>query len=350
MLRNATLIFVVVTLAALVLSGVPSVSGPGTTLAPSLSIGTSTSPVSLAPPSVSASAPSHPASSPGPDYLANVPVTTRNTSPTNPNDTAISAANATSLKMIWSSQITNESPIASTIAAATEVVGDTAYVGDWDGNETAVNALTGQVLWQRFLGQTSVPNCNSPRGVTSSAAIYNGTVYVGGGADWWYALNATTGAMEWQTYVGDSNASGGNYNWASPVIYNGYEYIGAASDCDLPLVRGELMQVSFTRRTQSSTPSIPEPTGQTGGTVWTTPTFDPELNTSSSPPPGTAIMTNTASHRTAGGMVALNMSDISLGSCAATCDNSETLRTLARCHLHPRHQRLRYSDNADACL
>ncbi len=244
-------------------------------------------------------------------------------SSTNPNDTAISAANATSLKMIWSSQITNESPIASTIAAATEVVGDTAYVGDWDGNETAVNALTGQVLWQRFLGQTSVPNCNSPRGVTSSAAIYNGTVYVGGGADWWYALNATTGATEWQTYVGDSNASGGNYNWASPVIYNGYEYIGAASDCDLPLVRGELMQVSLTTHAVVHT-FYTVPTGQTGGTVWTTPTFDPELNT-------IFVATGNCYHDEysespyCGGMVALNMSDISLGSCAATCDDSETL-------------------------
>src|SRR6185437_2914135 len=82
-------------------------------------------------------------------------------------------------------------------------------------------------------------------GVTSSATVQNGVVYVGGGDANWYALDATTGAVLWKVFTGDNSATGGHYNWASPLIYNGFGYIGIASNCDLPLVQGQILQVNL---------------------------------------------------------------------------------------------------------
>ncbi len=239
---------------------------------------------------------------------------------TNPNDTVISAANASSLSLSWATNLSNVGPIGSVIAAAPDVVGDTVYVGTWDGNLSAINATTGQRIWERYLGQTNVTNCNSPRGITSSAAIVDGTVYVGGGGDYWYALNAATGAIEWKILVGNNSNTGGNYNWASPVIYGGYEYIGVASDCDKPLVRGELMQVSLSTHLPVNV-FYTVPTGKLGGTIWTTPTIDPSLGLMVIAT-GNCKGNNYNESPYCGGIVALNLSNISQGSCTTTCDSN----------------------------
>ena len=133
------------------------------------------------------------------------------------------------------------------IASSPTVVNGVAYVGSWDGYEYALNAANGTLIWRTNLGITSAPNCNpTAAGVTSVATVQNGVVYVGGGDAYWYALNASTGAVLWKVYTGDNSASGGHYNWASPLIANGYAYIGIASFGDCPLVPGQLLQVSLT--------------------------------------------------------------------------------------------------------
>lgn len=195
-------------------------------------------------------------------------------SASNPNDTVISAANASSLVLSWSSQLTTVHSLGSVIAASAQVVGNTIYEGAWDGNMTAVNATTHAQVWRDYLGQTNSTNTScpkTPRGITSSAAIYRGTVYVGGGNDFWYALNATTGARVWSLKVGDVDH--GNYNWASPVIYNNTVLIGVSSDCDQPLVRGELIEANATTGGVLKT-FYTVPAGDLGGTIWTTPTID----------------------------------------------------------------------------
>ncbi|MFZ1023086.1 MAG: PQQ-binding-like beta-propeller repeat protein [Thermoplasmata archaeon] len=322
MLRNALLIVVVAMFLLVALPAAPLDSASGLAASHSLATIVSQNAASEKDSTTASSFPTHDSASLGPDYWPMYLYNPQHVS-SNPNDTVISAANASSLTLSWASQITTASPIASVIAASTEVVGDMAYVGDWDGNETALNATTGAIVWQTFLGQTNVPNCNSPRGVTSSAAVYDGTVYVGGGDDYWYALNASTGAVEWRTYVGNNSAAGGNYNWASPVIYNGYEYIGVSSDCDLPLVRGELMQVDLANHTVVNQ-FYTVPVGKLGGTIWTTPTIDAAQNEILISE-GNCKGDNYAESPYCGGLVALNLTNISQGSCSSTCDTSQIM-------------------------
>jgi hypothetical protein len=184
-------------------------------------------------------------------------------------DANLSVAKAPTLKEKWA--FATGGPI----ATSASIVGTTAYVGSWDGYEYAVNTATGAEIWKSAsLGITTDPGCYpSTIGITSSADVLNGVVYVGGGGPYWYALNAATGATLWSVYTGDNTQAGAHYNWSSPLIYNGYAYIGIASNCDNPLVQGQLLQVSLTSHLLVNTYNF-VPNGQVGGGVWTTPTLD----------------------------------------------------------------------------
>ncbi|HYM14127.1 MAG TPA: PQQ-binding-like beta-propeller repeat protein, partial [Dehalococcoidia bacterium] len=189
-------------------------------------------------------------------------------------DTTISTANAAQLSNVWTL------PTGGVIAGGAAIVGNTAYIGSWDGYLYAINVTTGAQLWRQFLGLTSVTGCHGTNnmGVTSSPAVANGVVYVGGGDSNWYALDAGTGAVLWTVPTGDNSAAGGHYNWSSPLIYNGSAYIGIASNCDNPLVQGQLLRVDLSTHAIVDTFNF-VPNGQVGGAVWTSPSVDPATNT-----------------------------------------------------------------------
>src|SRR6266480_42933 len=185
-------------------------------------------------------------------------------------DTTISTSNAAQLALKWAFKTGGP------IAASPSVVGGIVYVGSWDGYEYALNATTGALVWKTFLGQTTAPCYPQLAGVSSAADVENGVVYVGGGDSNWYALDAASGTILWSVFVGDNTK--GWYNWSSPLIYNGYAYIGTASVGDCPLIQGQLLQVSLsTHQVVNSFNFVP--TGQVGGGVWTSPSLDTSTNT-----------------------------------------------------------------------
>jgi outer membrane protein assembly factor BamB len=189
------------------------------------------------------------------------------------NEGILSGQNVGNLRVAWSALTGGP------IAASPTIAGGVVYVGSWDGYEYAIDAQTGAVKWKTFLGTTSAPACWPPViGVTSAATVVGGVVYVGGGDANWDALDANTGSILWQVYTGDNSATGGHYNWSSPLIYNGYAFIGIASNCDIPLVQGQLLQVSLTTHQVVNTFNF-VPSGEVGGGVWTTPAVDPATNT-----------------------------------------------------------------------
>lgn len=187
-------------------------------------------------------------------------------------ETILSPANVGQLTKLWSFQTGNA------IATSAVVAAGTVYVGSWDGYEYALDELTGTLKWKKYLGRTVADNCYPQViGITSSAAVQNGVVYVGGGDAYWYALDAKTGAVLWKVYTGDNSALSGHYNWSSPLIYKGYAYIGVASNCDKPLVQGQIIQVSLQSHQIVHTFEI-VPKGEIGGGVWTSPSVDPATN------------------------------------------------------------------------
>jgi len=191
-------------------------------------------------------------------------------------DPALTLAKAPALALKWSYRAGG--PMATSVS----IVGTTAYVGAWDGYEYAINVTTGKLIWKTYLGITQDPACNPPTiGVTSSAAIVNGVVYVGGGGPYWYALDAATGTVLWKVYTGDNSQAGAHYNWSSPLIVGNYAYIGIASNCDAPLVQGQLLKVAISGSQQGQVVATYNfvPDGQLGGGVWTSPAYDPATDT-----------------------------------------------------------------------
>src|SRR5256884_1764289 len=186
------------------------------------------------------------------------------------NDTTISTSNAAQLALKWA--FNTGGPI----AASPTVVGGIVYVGSWDGYEYALDAASGALVWKTFLGQTTAPCYPQLAGISSAADVENGVVYVGGGDSNWYALDAASGAILWSVFVGDNTK--GWYNWASPLISNGYAYIGTSSVGDCPLIPGQLLQVNLSTHQIVHTATF-VPQGQVGGGIWTTPSLDTSTNT-----------------------------------------------------------------------
>ena len=187
-------------------------------------------------------------------------------------DASLRVANAARLRPAW---ITQTGGI---IEASASVVGSTAYVGSFDGYEYAINTATGAVLWKTFLGTVTVPGCYSfTVGVASSAAVANGVVYVGGGGPYFYALNATTGTVLWKIYTGNPSPASGHYDWSSPLLVNGSLYLGMASLCAAPVIRGEMLRIDpATHKIVASHYFAPK--GQLGGGVWSSPSYDRATN------------------------------------------------------------------------
>lgn len=151
-------------------------------------------------------------------------------------------------------------------------VNGTIYFGDWNGYEYAYNITRGEMQWDTFLGTSSTCYVG---GTESTPTLWNHTLYVGAGDDHWDALNATTGEIEWRVDV----SSPGNFDWASPLVYDGALYIGIASCDDAPLVQGKLLEVNLSGDHSVLHEFDTVPKGTVGSTIWATPTLDRKNNT-----------------------------------------------------------------------
>ncbi len=208
------------------------------------------------------SGPSTPLSASGdwPTYLQNPTRTSANLA-----ETFLSPSNAKQLKQLWA--VKTGGPI----AASATVVGNTVYVGSWDGFEYALNATNGHRLWRTSLGPTT--KC-SAQGVTASATVVQNTLYVGGG-QYWYALNTSTGNVSWKVSM---DTAPGFYDYSSPLIYNNSGYIGLSSNCDKPLVPGGLIRVNLATHMIDGWTNTTS-NGQLGASVWGSPSVNPATNT-----------------------------------------------------------------------
>jgi outer membrane protein assembly factor BamB len=147
------------------------------------------------------------------------------------------------------------------------------YIGAESGGFYALNESTGAVAWSRQLDTVPQQTC-AAQGITATAAVKpdpvtgTSTVYVSG-ARYTYALNAATGAQVWKTEIGPANPPSPDayYNWSSPTVVAGHIYVGLASDCDVPLIRGGLVELDqHTGQVLHTWYSVPS--GSIGGSIW----------------------------------------------------------------------------------
>ena len=188
--------------------------------------------------------------------------------------TAFTPSNAASVSQVWHWQppaISGEP--APALDASPVVAGGRVYIGAQSGGFYALNETTGTVAWSRQLDTEPHVTCPA-RGISSTAAVAadpvtgTSTVYVSG-ARFLYALNAATGALSWKTEIGPATVSDPDayYNWSSPTVAGGHIYVGLASNCDNPLIRGGLVELDQHAGSVLHTWHT-VPAGSIGGSIW----------------------------------------------------------------------------------
>jgi hypothetical protein len=187
-------------------------------------------------------------------------------------ETALTALNASSLRVSWVAQggtASTTQPLA---------VGGVAYWGSWDGNLHATSISSGVSLWTRPLGFTTCSVCTPTLvGMASTPAFGaigstpvlwvadGGNDTVGAGQVAVYAINAADGTIIWRTNIVAVGTD--TFAWSSVRDFNGSLYFSTSSLSDNPVIPGRIYQLNdATGAIQTSL--------STGGGVWGTPTFD----------------------------------------------------------------------------
>jgi outer membrane protein assembly factor BamB len=96
------------------------------------------------------------------------------------------------------------------------VVGDSVYVGDWDGYVYAFSAHTGR-LWWKFKADGKIKG---------GVAVAGGRVYFGTYGSSVYAVSAITGKEIWRSSAQSRLGSSGHF-YATPAVAYGRVYVGA---------------------------------------------------------------------------------------------------------------------------
>jgi len=154
------------------------------------------------------------------------------------------------------------------------VAGGRVYVGSSvpsGPNFFAFDATTGAPVWSADLGYSD--SCQKV-GIGSTAAISGTVLAVGGGDSAYYGLNAQTGARLWREAL-DVGPSG--FAWVSPLLTAGRAYVGVASYCDNPPVRGDIRAVDMVSGQLLAKQYI-VPQGTAGGGIWNSPAISPNGN------------------------------------------------------------------------
>jgi polyvinyl alcohol dehydrogenase (cytochrome) len=197
----------------------------------------------------------------------------------NPFETTISPDNVAKLAVKWT--FTTHGDVSATAA----VVNGAAYIPDWGGYFSKVDAASGALIWQKQISDYTGIAGDTAR---TSPSVSNGVVYIVDrvGAHL-LAISAATGALVWSEQLDSHPAATGT---GSPIVFNGVVYEGVSSGEEgLTLnpnykcctFRGSLTATdAATGKQLWKTYTIPDNGGTTGGysggSVWGgTPAIDP---------------------------------------------------------------------------
>jgi polyvinyl alcohol dehydrogenase (cytochrome) len=213
----------------------------------------------------------------------------------NPHEAVLTPQSVERLELKWAFAFPDTDQAVSSQPA---VVGDTLYVGARNGRFYALDRKTGAQKWV-FDTRTVVQPGGSARNLLRNGPVVkDGTVYFGDFEARMYALDAATGALRWSKEL-DTHPRA--IITGSPLLYEGKLYVGvsseevfAAGSPDYPCCqfRGSLVALDARTGTTVFKHYTVGPSVQTGvndngtrtfapngGSVWSTPSADPETDT-----------------------------------------------------------------------
>jgi alcohol dehydrogenase (cytochrome c) len=186
------------------------------------------------------------------------------------NLTQITPENIGKLKQVWKFQASQQ-------LKASPIVADGVIYITAPDNLWAVDARTGKELWHHQHTKNNAFHIGH-RG----AAIYKDTVFLTTPDCHLIALNAKNGETKWDVLIADWNK--GYWSTNAPLIIRNHVIVGVAGDFDnLPgQLRAFDADTGKPQWTFYSTPppgvAEPKSGGATGGQMWNTGTYDPDLN------------------------------------------------------------------------
>ena len=178
----------------------------------------------------------------------------------NSRENALNAGNVGRLELKWSHEV--GAPIQTTPT----VVGDSLFIGAWDGHYHALDSETGELKWKFDAGVRPEPRWNL-RNIKSTAEYENGRIYFGTGAGELHCVDAATGQTIWKTKI-DEGATVSS----SPTIYGDRLFIGtSANNAQIACLDAETGAIRWRFHI------VPDRTDG-GGSVWTAAAIDEEQN------------------------------------------------------------------------
>ncbi len=193
----------------------------------------------------------------------------------NPDETQLSPATIGGLHMQWETPV-GIAPDGTPAFSAPSIANGRVFVGSSIGtgpNLFAFDARTGVPAWNVSVGYN--PAACLGVGIGSTAAISGTTLVIGGGDAAYYGINTETGAQLWRTSL-DAGPSG--FAWVSPLQAGGQAYLGTASGCDDPSVRGEVHSVDSLTGALTAQQYL-VPTDTIGAGIWNSPALSPDGQT-----------------------------------------------------------------------
>ncbi|HEY3742286.1 MAG TPA: acido-empty-quinoprotein group A [Bryobacteraceae bacterium] len=184
--------------------------------------------------------------------------------------TQINPENVSELQQLWHFQATQQLKVSPIVS------GGIIYITLPD-NIWALDAHTGKELWHHVHTKNYAFHIGH-RG----AAIYKDTVFLTTPDCHLLALNAKNGELKWDTIIAD--AGKGYWSTNAPLVIRNHVIVGVAGDFDnLPgLLRSFDADTGKPQWSFHSTPppgqNEPKSGGATGGQMWNTGTYDPDLN------------------------------------------------------------------------
>jgi alcohol dehydrogenase (cytochrome c) len=186
--------------------------------------------------------------------------------------TQITPDNVRQLTLAWAFQTGQTQQIKSTPILVNGVIYITAPDNIW-----AIDARSARQLW-RYTYPTNQGFHIGHRG----AAVYKDSVYLTTPDAHLVALDAHTGKVKWDVVVAD--AKRGYWSTNAPLVIRNHVLVGVSGDFDnLPgILQSFDPEVGAHQWTFYSTPPVGTPNspsgGATGGQMWMTGTYDPDLN------------------------------------------------------------------------